>query len=42
VFFLDERQAQAAGYRPCAVCLPTKYRMLKESKTRSGKRLRRR
>jgi methylphosphotriester-DNA--protein-cysteine methyltransferase len=22
VFFLDEHAAQAAGYRPCAVCLP--------------------
>ena len=25
VFFLDEADAQAAGYRPCAVCLPTEY-----------------
>ncbi|MBC3840864.1 metal-binding protein [Streptacidiphilus sp. 4-A2] len=22
VFFADERSARAAGYRPCAVCLP--------------------
>ena len=25
VFFLDEETAIAAGYRPCAVCLPEKY-----------------
>jgi metal binding Ada-like protein len=25
VFFLDEHAAQAAGYRPCAVCLPDRY-----------------
>jgi methylphosphotriester-DNA--protein-cysteine methyltransferase len=25
VFFLDEHAAQAAGYRPCAVCLPAQY-----------------
>ncbi|HJR04895.1 MAG TPA: Ada metal-binding domain-containing protein [Methylomirabilota bacterium] len=25
VFFADERTAIAAGYRPCAVCLPVKY-----------------
>jgi Metal binding domain of Ada len=25
VFFADERAAQAAGYRPCAVCLPAEY-----------------
>jgi methylphosphotriester-DNA--protein-cysteine methyltransferase len=25
VFFLDEHTAQAAGYRPCAVCLPEQY-----------------
>lgn len=25
VFFLDARAAQAAGYRPCAVCLPDDY-----------------
>jgi methylphosphotriester-DNA--protein-cysteine methyltransferase len=24
-FFLNERDARAAGYRPCAVCLPEKY-----------------
>ncbi len=25
VFFLDEATAIAAGYRPCAVCLPEQY-----------------
>lgn len=25
VFFADERTALAAGYRPCAVCLPEAY-----------------
>lgn len=25
VFFPDEGMARAAGYRPCAVCLPEKY-----------------
>ena len=29
VFFADERTATAAGYRPCAVCLPTAYRRWK-------------
>ena len=32
VFFLDERQARAAGFRPCAVCLPHKYRAWKSRK----------
>ncbi|WP_346768444.1 Ada metal-binding domain-containing protein [Streptomyces sp. R301] len=26
VFFADETTATAAGYRPCAVCLPTRHR----------------
>lgn len=26
VFFADEATAIAAGYRPCAVCLPHRYR----------------
>jgi Metal binding domain of Ada len=26
VFFADEATARAAGYRPCAVCLPDAYR----------------
>ncbi|HEY6123259.1 MAG TPA: Ada metal-binding domain-containing protein [Steroidobacteraceae bacterium] len=25
VFFLDAKAATAAGYRPCAVCLPEAY-----------------
>ena len=25
VFFLNRSQARAAGYRPCAVCLPKEY-----------------
>ena len=25
VFFLNEEHARAAGYRPCAVCLPETY-----------------
>lgn len=25
VFFKDEADARAAGYRPCAVCLPERY-----------------
>lgn len=25
VFFADEQAAVAAGYRPCAVCLPARY-----------------
>lgn len=25
VFFLNEAHARAAGYRPCAVCMPDKY-----------------
>jgi hypothetical protein len=29
VFFADEATAIAAGYRPCAVCLPEQYRAWK-------------
>ncbi|MBI3227952.1 MAG: metal-binding protein [Mycolicibacterium cosmeticum] len=29
VFFADEPTAVAAGYRPCAVCLPAAYRRWK-------------
>ena len=29
VFFLDERAAKAAGYRPCAVCMPAEYKAWK-------------
>lgn len=31
VFFADEAEAVAAGYRPCAVCLPEEYRKWKNS-----------
>ncbi len=30
VFFRDVRTARAAGYRPCAVCMPDDYRKWKE------------
>ncbi|MFL0238669.1 Ada metal-binding domain-containing protein [Mycobacterium sp. SMC-18] len=30
VFFADETAAVAAGYRPCAVCLPETYRRWKD------------
>jgi methylphosphotriester-DNA--protein-cysteine methyltransferase len=30
VFFADEASAIAAGYRPCANCLPGEYRQWKE------------
>ena len=30
VFFADEATATAAGYRPCAVCLPQEYRRWRE------------
>lgn len=29
VFFLNEEHALAAGYRPCARCLPEKYKIWK-------------
>ncbi|MFJ9690583.1 Ada metal-binding domain-containing protein [Kitasatospora sp. NPDC101183] len=35
VFFPDEATATAAGYRPCAVCLPEKYRQWKARRTRT-------
>ena len=25
VFFADEKSARAAGFRPCAVCMPAQY-----------------
>lgn len=33
VFFADEQIAIAAGYRPCAVCLPEAYRQWKAVST---------
>ena len=41
VFFLKESHARAAGYRPCAVCLPGKYKQFK-SKDRSARAARQR
>ena len=32
VFFADEATAVAAGYRPCAVCMPDRYRAWKEGR----------
>jgi methylphosphotriester-DNA--protein-cysteine methyltransferase len=31
VFFLNEDDARTAGYRPCAVCMPTEYAEWKAS-----------
>ncbi|HEX4520063.1 MAG TPA: Ada metal-binding domain-containing protein [Gaiellaceae bacterium] len=36
VFFADEATAIAAGYRPCAVCLPAEYRAWKAARSRAG------
>jgi hypothetical protein len=33
VFFADEATARAAGYRPCAICLPDRYRDFKVAAT---------
>lgn len=33
VFFLSEEHARAAGYRPCAVCLPQAYAAWKQTQT---------
>jgi methylphosphotriester-DNA--protein-cysteine methyltransferase len=32
VFFADEETAIAAGYRPCARCMPDRYRTWKEGR----------
>lgn len=32
VFFRDEAAARAAGYRPCAVCMPKEYRRWKANR----------
>jgi methylphosphotriester-DNA--protein-cysteine methyltransferase len=34
VFFADAATAAAAGYRPCAVCMPDAYRAWKRSPSR--------
>jgi methylphosphotriester-DNA--protein-cysteine methyltransferase len=44
VFFRNEQDARAAGYRPCAVCLPRQYRAWKnraDRKLRSARAARR-
>ncbi len=33
VFFADEENAIAAGYRPCAVCMPEAYEVWKAKKS---------
>jgi len=38
VFFPDERTAVAAGYRPCAVCLPERYARWKAARPGAGRR----
>jgi methylphosphotriester-DNA--protein-cysteine methyltransferase len=38
VFFLDEDTAIAAGYRPCAACLPQKYAAWKKVRTKTVRR----
>ena len=35
VFFADEATAIAAGYRPCAVCMPAEYAAWKQEQTKS-------
>ncbi len=32
VFFADEATAIAAGYHPCAVCMPDEYKLYKNGK----------
>jgi hypothetical protein len=34
VFFPDEATAIAAGYRPCAACMPERYRAWKDGRNR--------
>ena len=36
VFFADEAAALAAGYRPCAVCLPERYAVWKRACAEAG------
>jgi Metal binding domain of Ada len=36
VFFADEPTAIAAGYRPCAICLPRQYAGWKEERVNAG------
>jgi methylphosphotriester-DNA--protein-cysteine methyltransferase len=41
VFFLDERMARKAGYRPCATCMPRQYRAWKNRQGRKNRSARR-
>lgn len=34
VFFLNEETAKAAGYRPCAVCMPEEYKKWKSKQNK--------
>jgi len=34
VFFVHEEDARAAGYRPCAVCMPAAYAVWKNGQAR--------
>jgi len=38
VFFADEATAIAAGYRPCAVCLPDRYAAWKAARDLTSRR----
>lgn len=37
VFFVDEPAAIAAGYRPCAECMPVQYRQWKANALDAGR-----
>ncbi|MGH2387644.1 MAG: Ada metal-binding domain-containing protein, partial [Chloroflexota bacterium] len=37
-FFVDEATAEQAGYRPCAVCLPERYKAWKAQRRRGFRR----
>ena len=39
VFFVDEQTAIAAGYRPCAVCLPAAYAAWKAAGAATPRRI---
>ena len=38
VFFIDEADAQAVGFRPCAVCLPDGYRKWRQQNGQADER----
>lgn len=38
VFFADELSAIAAGYRPCATCLPERYALWKQALLLTGQK----